>query len=95
MRSSSQTSTVTSHDSPSHCSPLTDSGGNPVLDTVLRGENKARLFHSGQVFEGRWVKEHDRAKTQYLSDDGTPLPFRPGRIWIHILPTDFRASWGA
>jgi hypothetical protein len=72
-----------------------DSGGNPVLDTELRGENKARLFHSGQIFEGRWVKEHDRAKTQYLSDDGTPLPFRPGRIWIHIVPTDFRATWGA
>ena len=72
-----------------------DSAGNPVLDTVLRGENRLRLFHSGQVFEGTWVKEHDRAKTEYRLADGSPLPFRPGRVWIHILPTDFNATWSA
>ena len=70
-----------------------DSAGNPVLDAVLRGENTARLFHSGHLFEGKWVKEHDRAKTQYVLDSGEPLPFRPGRVWIHIVPTDFTATW--
>ncbi|MBI3971502.1 MAG: DUF3048 domain-containing protein [Chloroflexi bacterium] len=72
-----------------------DSAGNPVLDTVLRGENKLRVFHSGHTFEGTWAKEHDRAKTQYFLDSGDPMPFRPGRVWFHIVPTDFRASWGA
>jgi hypothetical protein len=70
-----------------------DSAGNPVLDAVLRGEDRARLFHSGHLFEGKWVKEHDRAKTQYVLDSGEPMPFRPGRVWIHIVPTDFHASW--
>jgi hypothetical protein len=70
-----------------------DSAGNPVLDTVLRGENKLRVFHSGQMFEGTWAKEHDRAKTEYRLDGGEPMPFRPGRVWIHIVPTNFAANW--
>ena len=70
-----------------------DSAGNPVLDTMLRGENMLRVFHSGQMLEGTWSKEHDRAKTQYRTSDGSPMPFRPGRIWFHIVPTDFQASW--
>jgi hypothetical protein len=71
-----------------------DSAGNPVMDTILRGENTARLFHSGQVFEGTWSKEHDRAKTEYRLPDGSPMPFRQGRVWVHILPLGFASSWG-
>jgi hypothetical protein len=70
-----------------------DSAGNPVLDAEIRGSGKARLFHSGQMFEGSWTKEHDRAKTVYKLDDGSPLPFRPGRVWIHIVPQDFNVAW--
>jgi hypothetical protein len=71
-----------------------DSAGNPVLDAVLRGENRLQVFHSGQVFDGTWSKESDRAKTQYRGADGNPMPFRPGKVWIHIVPEDFKASWG-
>jgi hypothetical protein len=70
-----------------------DAGGNPVLDTLLRGENRLAVLHSGQVFEGVWIKEHDRAKTQYRMPDGKPVPFRPGKVWIHVVPTDFKATW--
>lgn len=72
-----------------------DAAGNPASDTVLRGEGRAVLFHSGQIFEGKWSKEHDRAKTEYRLLDGAPMPFRPGRVWVHILPTDFQATWSA
>jgi hypothetical protein len=71
-----------------------DSAGNPVLDTELKGSNRLRVFHSGQMFEGTWSKESDRAKTQYRLADGAPMPFRPGKVWIHIVPTDFQANWG-
>ena len=70
-----------------------DAAGNPVLDTLLRGENRLAVLHSGQVFEGVWIKEHDRAKTQYRMADGKPVPFRQGKVWIHVVPTDFQASW--
>jgi hypothetical protein len=70
-----------------------DAAGNPVLDTVLRGENKLRVFHSGQLFEGTWSKEHDRSKTVYKRDDGSPMLLRPGHVWFHIVPTDFAAAW--
>jgi hypothetical protein len=70
-----------------------DPAGNPVLDADIRGTNKLRVLHSGQMFEGTWTKEHDRAKTQYQLADGSPMPFRPGRVWIHIVPEDFQASW--
>lgn len=71
----------------------TDSAGNPVLDTELRGQNRLRVFHSGQMFEGTWSKESDRSKTQYRTAEGTPMPFRQGRLWIHLVPTDFQATW--
>jgi hypothetical protein len=77
--------------SPANVEP--DAAGNPVQDTLLRGENTARLFHSGQIFEGVWKKEHDRAKTEYRLADGTSMPFRPGKVWIHILPVGYGASW--
>jgi hypothetical protein len=64
-----------------------------VLDTVLRGESSLRVFHSGELHEGMWFKEHDRGKTRYTLADGSPMPFRPGRTWIHIVPTDFRITW--
>jgi hypothetical protein len=70
-----------------------DAAGNPVMDTILRGENTARLFHSGQIFEGTWSKEHDRAKTAYRLPDGSPMPFRQGKVWVHILPLGFASSW--
>jgi hypothetical protein len=70
-----------------------DPAGNPVLDADIRGSNRLRVFHTGQMFEGTWSKEHDRAKTQYKRDDGSPISFRPGRAWIHIVPEDFRVSW--
>jgi hypothetical protein len=73
----------------------TDSGGNPVLDTLLRGENRLQLFHSGRVFDGTWSKEHDRDKTIYRLADGSPMPFRPGKVWIHILPQEWRPAWSA
>ena len=70
-----------------------DAAGNPVLDTLLRGENKVRVFQSGQMFEGTWIKEHDRAKTQYRMPDGSPIKFRPGKVWFHVVPPDFNATW--
>ncbi len=70
-----------------------DAAGNPVLDTELKGSNRLRVFHSGQMLEGTWSKESDRAKTQYKLADGSPMPFRPGKVWIHIVPADFQASW--
>lgn len=70
-----------------------DAAGNPVLDADLRGENRLVVFHSGIVFEGFWRKPHDRAKTEYRLHDGAPMPFRPGRTWIHIVPEEFRLTW--
>jgi hypothetical protein len=70
-----------------------DPAGNPVLDADIRGTNRLQVFHSGQMFEGTWTKEHDRAKTQYKLADGSPIPFRPGRVWIHIVPEDFKPAW--
>ena len=54
-----------------------------------------RLFHSGQMFEGVWSKEHDRAKTEYRLPDGSSLPFKQGKVWVHIVPTDFAYSAAA
>ena len=70
-----------------------DPAGNPVLDADIRGSNRLQVFHSGQLLEGTWSKEHDRAKTMYMLANGDPMPFRPGRLWIHIVPEDFRPTW--
>ena len=39
-------------------------------------------------------RQHDRAKTEYRLADGTSMPFRPGKVWIHAPAGGLRRELG-
>ncbi|MBI4302133.1 MAG: DUF3048 C-terminal domain-containing protein, partial [Chloroflexi bacterium] len=40
----------------------------------------------GQVFPARWVRSRPEERTRFLDEAGNPIPFRPGNIWISLVP---------
>ncbi|CAN5869479.1 DUF3048 domain-containing protein [soil metagenome] len=66
----------------------TDSSGTPTVDIAAVGEGDATVLRDGQAFTGRWRKPAPDAPYEWLDADGQPLPLKPGRTWIELLPTD-------
>lgn len=52
----------------------------------LLGEGPAMVFRDGLAVEGRWVRGSDMEMIRLLDRAGNPIPFRPGNIWIQVVP---------
>jgi len=68
-----------------------DPAGNPVPETIFKGEGNAFLFHGGQVVEGTWNKD-DLGSALELSTDGGKLTVPAGRVWIELVPVDAKGG---
>jgi hypothetical protein len=51
------------------------------------GEGDVWIFTDGTVRTGRWVRPDKTQPAKYLDAAGNPLPLRPGRTWVEVLPT--------
>ncbi len=69
-----------------------DSAGNVVLDGRLVGEGRAQIFHDGHAVEGRWVQPEEGVPPRFLDAEGKPVELKPGSVWIHLVPPDFRVT---
>ncbi|MBI4299794.1 MAG: DUF3048 domain-containing protein [Chloroflexi bacterium] len=69
-----------------------DANGSRSRDMQLVGEGKAQVFHDGQLYEARWSRPSPDKLTQFLGEDGKPLPLRPGNIWIALVPLDMQGQ---
>jgi hypothetical protein len=67
-------------------SGFVDAAGAPVPESLVVGGGQAWLLRDGRWFTGRWAKPDLRAVTSFTGADGRPLPLRPGRTWVEILP---------
>ncbi len=63
-------------------------GDRQRLEMRTEGEGRALVFRDGQVIEGTWKKPSARERTQFLDQNGQPIEFNRGPIWISVLPTD-------
>lgn len=52
----------------------------------LLGEGSAKVFRDGKVVEGRWLRETDLEMIRLLDGEGNEIPFKPGNIWIQVVP---------
>jgi hypothetical protein len=52
----------------------------------LLGEGSAMLFRDGLALAGRWVREDERDMIQFLDEADNPIPFKPGNVWIQVVP---------
>lgn len=63
-----------------------DDYGRNEIDTVSFGP--AVVLRDGLVIRGTWKKQSQDARTKFYYDNGTEIPFNPGRIWVQIVPKE-------
>jgi hypothetical protein len=66
---------------------IVDPAGNPSPDIELTGKGRALLFRDGRVVKGTWrIKKEGRAPV-FETKSGDDFSFRPGPIWIELVPS--------
>jgi Protein of unknown function (DUF3048) N-terminal domain/Protein of unknown function (DUF3048) C-terminal domain len=66
---------------------IVDPAGNPSPDIELTGKGRALLFRDGRVVKGTWrIKKEGRAPV-FKTKSGDDFSFRPGPIWIELVPS--------
>ncbi len=50
------------------------------------GEGDVWVFTDGTLRTGRWVRPDKGQPAKYVDAAGNPIPLRPGRTWVEILP---------
>ena len=66
-----------------------DSTGATSVRININGEGKAWIFRDRTLLEGRW--RTDGAQTpEFVDAEGKPIPLRPGRSWIQVVPADYK-----
>jgi hypothetical protein len=67
--------------------------GNRTPDPVVVGRGQAWLLRDGRVVAGTWRRTAIDQPLRLLGQDGTPLPLRPGRTWVELLPSSERPAF--
>lgn len=68
-----------------------DSNGATSIRIIINGRGAAWLFRDGTVLKGNW--ETDGTETpNFIFDDGTPMPLKPGNTWVQVVPLDYVIS---
>ena len=59
-------------------------GGNtPHAETI--GSGTAMVLRDGLAWKTTWTRPNAKSGTTFTLRDGTPLPFKPGQLWIVLL----------
>lgn len=65
---------------------ILDSQGRLAIQ--LTGTGEALVFSGGREIEARWNKKDELERTRFYALDGEEIKFKPGSIWIEIVPED-------
>ncbi len=63
---------------------FTQYSGEAEAQTV--GEGDVWVFTDGVLRTGRWVRPDKTQPAKYVDAAGNPIPLRPGRTWVELLP---------
>jgi hypothetical protein len=67
---------------------IEDAGGATSLRITVEGEGRAQVARDGLLFTGRWSTPGDHPP-QFFTDDGQPIPLKPGNTWVEVVPTEY------
>jgi len=68
--------------------------GNRTPDPVVIGRGRAWLLRDGRLVAGTWRRSALAQPLRVLGQDGQPLPLRPGRTWVELLPSSENPAFG-
>ncbi len=63
------------------------------LGVQTKGSGAMLLFRDGGVMHGMWSKAGDETFFTFRQNDGTPLHFSDGRVWMMVLDSLDRVTW--
>jgi hypothetical protein len=66
---------------------IVDSAGNPSPDIKLVGKGRAVLFRDGRAIRGTWRIRKEAEPTRFTTKAGDPMVFKPGPVWIALVPS--------
>ncbi|MCH8821129.1 DUF3048 domain-containing protein [Patescibacteria group bacterium] len=56
------------------------------------GSGKAQVFKDGKVIKGTWKKKDRNARTKFFDSKGKEITLNRGKIWVEIVPTEYKLS---
>ncbi|MHB1355370.1 MAG: DUF3048 domain-containing protein [Anaerolineae bacterium] len=67
-----------------------DTTGATSIDIILTGTGRAQVIRDGVVIEGTWKRNAENEPILYYDTQGKVIPFKPGKTWIQLVPTDYK-----
>lgn len=64
-----------------------DSVGSPSYISHTVGNGTFTLFREGHAIPGTWSRSAPDQPTQFLDATGAPVPFKPGKTWVALVPS--------
>ena len=56
------------------------------------GSGKAQVFKDGKVITGTWKKKSRAERTQFFDKNGKGIEINRGKIWISVVPAEYKVS---
>ena len=69
-----------------------ESAGDSRLKMGTIGTGKAQVFKNGKVVTGTWKKKTRKARTKFFDKKGKEIEINRGKIWISVVPKDYKIS---
>jgi len=57
-----------------------------LSEIAIIGGGEARFFIDGRMMKGSWVKKSAAAPVEFLDETGAPMKFKPGSVWVQVVP---------
>ncbi len=69
-----------------------DKGGGNTPHAQTIGKGTAMVLRDGRVWKTTWRRPNAKSGTTFTLRDGSPLPFKPGQLWIVLLDRQRKAT---
>ena len=66
--------------------------GSKSTEIQLWGQGRMQMFRDGVVQEGIWLRPKREDPLLFLDQNYKPLPLKPGKVWIEIVPLDMAVT---
>jgi hypothetical protein len=68
--------------------------GSKSVEIQLWGRGRMQLFRDGVVKEGIWLRPNREDPLLFVDGNFQPIPLKPGKTWIQIVPLDMDVTAG-
>ena len=51
------------------------------------------MVRDGFAYRVRWRREGENVMIRPVDAQGRIVPFKPGQIWVEIVPSDMQVTW--